>query len=406
MYPFASLPANLAAFCHHLRRHHGFRVGPRQLQDAARALEVVSIADERAVRDALRPVLSRNVDNVRIFDRAFREFFHPDPGVERLDENAPAVRRQERSGRDDSASRTDPDAERASERHGGGPVSVLATADVAGEEAPTLLRSTYSPLDDEGPPPQLMPPDDEWRDAARAFLDRLRARLARRWRPAAHGQRFDLRRTLRSSLHTGGEPVIPRWRTRARRHPHVVILVDGSRSMSAHAETALQLAVGLASVTRALDVFTFSTELKRITRDVRRAAAGDPRGLAPLGRAWGGGTSIGLCLAVFVRRFGERLLKKDAIVMIVSDGLDVGAPDALRDAMAHLRRRAAGIFWLNPLLTSPGYEPTALGMRTAVPYLSTLASIERPSDLGRLTGVRSRFSDPARTSGPVQKIEI
>ena len=48
MYPFASLPENLAVFCGVLRRTHGFRLGPGELQDAARALQVVELADERA----------------------------------------------------------------------------------------------------------------------------------------------------------------------------------------------------------------------------------------------------------------------------------------------------------------------------------------------------------------------
>ena len=38
MYPFASLPENLAAFCDALRRQHGFRIGPGEVHDAARAL--------------------------------------------------------------------------------------------------------------------------------------------------------------------------------------------------------------------------------------------------------------------------------------------------------------------------------------------------------------------------------
>jgi uncharacterized protein with von Willebrand factor type A (vWA) domain len=58
MYPFASLPANLAAFCRVLNRDYHYRIGPRELQDAARALEVVPIGSERAVRDTLRPVLA------------------------------------------------------------------------------------------------------------------------------------------------------------------------------------------------------------------------------------------------------------------------------------------------------------------------------------------------------------
>ena len=58
MYPFGSLPENLIAFGAVLRRDHGFRIGPGELHDAARALEVVDLADERAVRHALRPILS------------------------------------------------------------------------------------------------------------------------------------------------------------------------------------------------------------------------------------------------------------------------------------------------------------------------------------------------------------
>ncbi len=77
MYPFASLPENLAAFCETLRRHHGFHVGPGELHDAARALDVVDLTNERAVRHALRPILSGTPDDVIVFDAAFTQFFFP-----------------------------------------------------------------------------------------------------------------------------------------------------------------------------------------------------------------------------------------------------------------------------------------------------------------------------------------
>ena len=80
MYPFASLPENLAAFCEALRREHGFRIGPGELHDAARALDVVDLADERAVRHALRPILGGTLDDVTVFDAAFTRFFFPGPG--------------------------------------------------------------------------------------------------------------------------------------------------------------------------------------------------------------------------------------------------------------------------------------------------------------------------------------
>ena len=155
--------------------------------------------------------------------------------------------------------------------------------------------------------------------------------------------------------------------------------------MSAHARTALQMAVALASATMRVEVFTFSTGLQRVTDEVRRAAAGELRRLDRLHHAWAGGTTIGACLRDFLRRFGERMVGRDTVVMIASDGLDVGAPDMLRDAMRELHRRSAGVVWLNPLLETEGYEPTAAGMRAARPYVTTFASVTDPAGLARLS---------------------
>ena len=154
--------------------------------------------------------------------------------------------------------------------------------------------------------------------------------------------------------------------------------------MDAYAATALQVAVAIASVTMRVDVFTFSTSLRRVTGDVRRAAAGVPVRLEHLRSAWGGGTSIGACLREFLRRFGERSLSRETLVIIASDGLDVGEADVLREAMRELHRRSSGVVWLNPLLDTPGYEPTAAGMRAARPFIATFASIRDQAGFARL----------------------
>ncbi len=151
--------------------------------------------------------------------------------------------------------------------------------------------------------------------------------------------------------------------------PRFVVIVDGSRSMGADGLAALRVTTALASATRNLEAFTFSTELRRITPDVRRVSAGERRRLAFLHHAWGGGTSLGTCLQEFLRRHGDRLIDGDTVVMIASDGLDVGDPLVLRDAMARLHRRSAGIVWLNPLTQTDGYEPTAAGMYIARPFV-------------------------------------
>ena len=391
MYPFGTLPDNLVAFGGFLRERHAFNIGPREIHDAARAIEIVDLRDERRVRNALRPIFSGTLREATLFDSAFTEFFFPGPpGVPQA--NLPHPRR-EADPDVDGAERTieraaavdEPSAEDRP-RADGDPIAPLETREADAAASAITLRSSYSPLDaDASESPELPRAGDEWRDAARSFVRRLHLGLTRRWRPSAKGRRFDLRRTLRASLQTGGEALAPRWLKRPRRTPRVVFLIDGSRSMSEYAPTALQLAVAIAASTQRVEVFTFSTALRRVTADVRRAAAGESRRLQRLHHAWAGGTSIGACLDDFLKRFGDRMVGRDAVVMIASDGLDVGAPEMLRDAMRDLHRRSAGVVWLNPLLETSGYEPTARGMRAAKPYISTFASVADAPSLARLS---------------------
>ena len=376
MYPFGTLPDNLIAFCGFLRRAHAFRIGPGEVHDAARALEIVDLTDEHAVRDALRPVLSGTLGEATLFDRAFTKFFFPGPP------GAPQPDLPPLGGEIDSEDAA------AAEEGAHAAAKTIAPLEIAEHDAGTPAQpvgSSYSPFDAEASEsPELTSVDRQWRDAARSLVRRFHLGLTRRWRPAARGRRFDLRRTLRASLQTGGEALTPRWLRRPRRTPRFVLLVDGSRSMGGDARTALQLGVAIATSTMRVEVFTFSTALERVTGDVRRAAAGETRRLDRLHHAWAGGTSIGACLVDFLRRFGDRMIGRDTIVMVASDGLDVGAPDRLRDAMRELYRRSAGVVWLNPLLATPGYEPTARGMRTARPFITTFASVNDAAALARL----------------------
>ncbi|HVB99588.1 MAG TPA: VWA domain-containing protein [Candidatus Dormibacteraeota bacterium] len=392
MYAFGSLPGNLIAFGDFLRREYGFKLGSGELHDAARALEVVDLADELRVRDALRPILSRTLEDASVFDPAFTAFFFPGPaGVRQAAWRS--LRRgfgpEDAQGKARLAHETRPSPGKTEEEEkpeaDGGKITPLAITETAA--APGLLaRASYSPLEAEtaGEAPELRRVEPAWREAARVLVHRLHLGLSRRWRTAARGPRFDLRRTLRASLQTGGEAITARWLRRPRRTPRFVLLIDGSRSMEPYTQTALRIAVAMAGATMRLEVFTFSTALRRVTNQVRSSAAGETRRLEHLLHAWAGGTSIGPCLREFLRRFGERMIGRATVVMIVSDGLDVGEPSVLRDAMRELHRRSACLVWLNPLIETPGYEPTASGMSAARPYITTFASANDIAGFARL----------------------
>lgn len=361
----ANLAAGVAEFCAHLRREHGFNVGPREAHDAMRAIECVGIERRERVAAALRSVCCSRPEEIEIFDRVFAAFFSTQlPGV-------PQPKRARRHlALDDAGS-------------AGRPRSPAPETESLAEGW-ELRRAQYSPS---ASSVDAVTIPIEGLDAALTQAQRLiqRLHLARslRWKPSARGERFDLRRTLRAGLRTGGELMLPRMLDHPLRNPRFIVLLDGSRSMSEHSARMLQFAYALCRRTRRASAFVFSTRLREVTRQLRAAPRKAYR-LEGLGEAWGGGTRIGASLAECVRNFGGRL-SDQTFVIVMSDGLDVGDIPQLRGAMREIARRAAAIGWVNPHADSPGYAPCANGMQAALPYLTALVSFDR---LGALADLR------------------
>ncbi len=199
-------------------------------------------------------------------------------------------------------------------------------------------------------------------------------RRTRRREPAGAGLP-DLRRTLRRSFRTGGEPLERAYRARRARRRRLVLLLDVSGSMAEHSRALLVFAHAALRADRRWEAFCFGTRLTRITR----ALATSDLDMALRQAAnevvdWDGGTRIGESLADFLNRFGHGGLARGAVVVICSDGLDVGDPALLAEQMARLSRLAHRVVWLNPLKEDPAYEPLARGMKAALPYVDVFAS--------------------------------
>ncbi len=363
----ADLTTSVVEFCAYLRREHGFNLGPLEAREAMRAIECVGIAQRRRVAAALRSVCCSRLEDVEIFDRAFAAFFSSEA------QGAPQPKRRHRNRALEDA----PSAGRPRSRAPEG--ESLA-------EGWELRRAHYSPA---AAPVDTVTIPTEGLDAALAQAQRLiqRLHLARslRWKPSARGERFDLRRTLRAGLRTGGELMLPRMLDHPLRNPRFVLLLDGSRSMSEHSARMLQFAYALCRRTRRASAFVFSTKLREVTRPLRAAARKAYR-LEGLGEAWGGGTRIGASLAECLRNFGGRL-SDQTFVIVMSDGLDVGEIPQLRGAMREIARRTAAIAWVNPHADRRDYVPSAGGMQAALPYLAALVPFDR---LGALTDLRRR----------------
>src|SRR5919199_1687828 len=119
------------------------------------------------------------------------------------------------------------------------------------------------------------------------------------------------------------------------------------------------------------EAFCFGTRLTRITRALARTDAREALRRATAEVVdWSGGTRIGDA----VRALSRTNVVRGAVVVVCSDGLDVGDPELLRDEMARLPRLARRVVWLNPLKEDPAYEPLARGMQAALPHVDAFLS--------------------------------
>ena len=236
--------------------------------------------------------------------------------------------------------------------------------------------------------------DDE-REEAMRLLGQVRLRRARRpsrrrqptTRPRGHP---DLRRTTRAALRTGGETIDRRFSEPGDRPRRLVLLVDVSGSMEAHARALLRFAqVAVAGGTR-VEAFALGTRLTRVTREL---SSRDPEAaLRAAGEAvldWSGGTRLGACLRQFNDEWGVRGLARGATVVVLSDGWDRGEPELLGAEVERLHRVTHRLVWVNPLKASPGFEPLARGMAAALPHVDLFLEGHNVASLESLAEVLS-----------------
>jgi uncharacterized protein with von Willebrand factor type A (vWA) domain len=355
---------NLLIFGRVLRRA-GIDVHPGRLLDVIEALEQVNLAARDEVYHTCRSLLVHRQEQIPIFDRAFAAFWRA---------QSPAAARNE----------SRPDRPRPS------------TTEIEEVLAPGALASdALAPMADAADDAHDTPATTEglkmWSDAgglanrdfaaftgdelaaARAALSRLvwnpGQRRTRRW-VRGRGSRIDLRRAIAESLRTGGDIVQLARRTR-RVHPRpLVLLCDVSGSMERYTRMLLHFAHAITWRHRRVEAFLFSTQLTRVSRQLRLPRADDA--LAAVSRLvpdWSGGTRIGGAVREFHQRWGRRVLHGGPVVLLISDGWDRGDPAELAEQIARLQRSCHRLVWLNPLIGTADYAPLTRGLQAALPFV-------------------------------------
>ncbi len=345
----ADLTESILAFCRLLRTEYDIDVGQDRAHEALLALETVRVSDRERVRYALRLSLCSSPEQLARFDAAFERFFGAD--IRRTPRMRGAIHEEALANG-----------------------SIRNAHPQTGESesnTSTILAARYSAIASRAASDAAVSHQglgDTLRTAGKV-LAALRLGRSRRWKPHIDGPRFDFRGTLRSSLHTGGDPAHIRTLGHPLRNPRIVFILDASRSMSSNAAALLQFAYALTRRSARVRVFAFSTALREVTRELRHLRHNER--LPDFGEAWGGGTRISAALEEFEARFGSRL-DADTLVIIASDGFDEDAGAKLQRPLRNIDRRSAGIIWLNPHAGSPGFQPSARAMKTALPYIRTL----------------------------------
>lgn len=210
-------------------------------------------------------------------------------------------------------------------------------------------------------------------------------RRTRRTKKGRHGEHMDMRRTLRASLRTGGDPIKLKRRHRRIVRRRLVLLCDISGSMEPYARAYLQFLTAAGCSGPNAEAFVFATRLTRLTRAlagrnperaIQRAAAAAPD--------WSSGTRIGEAFKEFNDRHGRRGMARGAVVVILSDGWERGDPKLVAREMERLARLTYRIVWVNPRVSAAGFSPQAGGMVAALPHCDALVSGHSLEALGEV----------------------
>lgn len=366
--------SNILKFTYQLRER-GLRITPGRIIDTFRSLPFIDLAIRQDFYATLKINLVSSQEETAIFDEIFERFWRqmqetppriPTPGADKSGDGEDLGKRIPEIIGTLAATTADKESK---EKHGGyySPHETLLTKDFSHfpEEEREMLN----------------------RELAR-LLTEISSRLSRRRKPSTRGREVDFRRSLRRALLYGGE-IIELLRRRRKKKPlKIIVICDVSGSMESSTLLTLQFIFNLLKFFPQSDFFVFSTRLTRIT-DILKGNTWR-EALSKIGERamdWYGGTKIGYCLGLFNQRYAKDMAPGSIVTILISDGWDRGESALLDGEMKKLKRKSRRIIWANPLLGAPGYEPLAIGMRTALPYIDYFlpaSNLKGLSELGKV----------------------
>lgn len=385
---------NIVYFARALRKA-GMRVGPASVKDAIEAVLAAGIGNRDDFYWTLHAVLVSRHEDHATFDEAFRLFWKSRELIEKmLAMFSPVAPDNREKQKPRAAESRVADAMFEGHHKNQKPqeipeVEVDARFTFSGNEV--LRGKDFAQMS-----------AAEIADAKRAIAElRLPFDMVRtrRFRPDPHGRRADPRAMMRSALRTGGELILPRFRSPREMHPPLVVLADISGSMSQYTRIFLHFLHALAEKRRRVHTFVFGTRLTNLTRQMRHRDPDEAlENCSSAVKDWSGGTRIGDTLSEFNRLWSRRVLGQGAVVLLITDGLERDDVAGLAEEMERLKKSCRRLIWLNPLLRFDGFEARARGVRAMLPYVDEFRPVHNLNALSDLVAslgaARTRQSDP------------
>jgi uncharacterized protein len=355
------LAASIVEFGRFLRMR-GLSAEPGQTITALEAVKAINATDRQTFAFALQAALCSTNEEWELFPKLFQEFWGESQPRPR---SASGEYKEKSRGKpfereDGSTVFLDQPANAAAGQDGKGKAVYGASA----QQRLKKVDFSEVPCDDLASLEEL----------SLRLLRRMGLRRARRLTISTLADRVDLRRSIRRSIMHGGEPIILAYKGRKPRRNKLVILLDISGSMNFYSLFLVRFAYALQSRFQRMHTFLFSTNVVEISDLLRTCNLPEAlQRLSQLPAGWSGGTRIGESLQQFNQLYGRKLLSRDTIFLILSDGWDTGEPDLLAAQLRVVRRRVQKVLWLNPLLGLKEYQPITRAMAAALPYVDVFA---------------------------------
>ena len=356
-----SISGNLVLLCRFLRKK-GFPLSAAEEADALEAITHLPIDKEKYFKQALKAILSKNQYQYEKFDGYYEEFWTQlskasDFKVkEKQEQKDKKTKAQQQEARFDSLKNWLNLSPSEEEKE----VSTFSDIEV-------FNKKNFADL------------SDYEMELMMRLLKRLAKKVAhqksRLRKTSKKHKKLDLKRTIRLNMRKGGDIQQFFYSDLKDKKLKLVLLCDVSKSMDLYSRFFVHLIYAFQNAYDKIETFVFSTALHRVSTILDNQEfekAFDT--ISDRVPHWSGGTTIGNCLKDFVADFGNGMLDKKTIVLILSDGWDTGEPKIIKSAMRSIYKKSRKVIWLNPLAGSPDFSPEAIGMKTALPYIDVLAS--------------------------------